>query len=300
VLAVLSAAFFGFSYYGYLTRGYSVWMLLGSLLLFAAFSVLEAFLAKYTRRAILVVFLQSVATVAFFWRVDWRVLAVTWGVVFVFLAWGYVSGKWRLANSIEIPFFGASGTTLGKFTTGILIFMILIYVPQLSSGNVLVISQKSFGTFFDWAASIVNDFYPSVSLDGTFANFSNSLATMELQNNPSFQSLSPDEQNAAITQQTQQFESAFIGNATGTIATSSPASDAFYNVFRGMANAWQSESGGWFIVGWIAVIFIALRSVGIVFNWLAQFVTLVFYELLLATGFMKIREEEHIREVIGF
>ena len=54
------------------------------------------------------------------------------------------------------------------------------------------------------------------------------------------------------------------------------------------------------MVGWAAVIFIALRSVGIVFVWLAEFITLIFYESLIAMGFMKITEEEHVREVLGY
>lgn len=297
-VAVIAAAVFGFSYYGYLTRGYSVWVLLAAFLFFAAVFALEVFITERTRRALLVAVLQSVGVVAFFWRIDWRVLVVTGAIMFAFLVWGHFSGRHRLENSIEVPFFGATSVALGKFTTGALIFMILIYVPNVG-GNPLVISPKSFGTLFDWASAVVNDFYPSISLQGSFGSFSESVAKMELQNNPNFQNLTPDQKSAVVSQQTTQFEKTFLGNATGTVASSSSASDAFYNVLQGMANAWQSEAGGWFLIGWIAVVFIALRSVGVIFNWIAQFVTLMFYELLLATGFIKIHEEEHIREVIA-
>ncbi len=301
-LAVLAAAAFGFSYYGYLTKGYSVWLLLGTFLFFAAMFALGVFLMEKTRYAILVAFLETAGVVGSFWRTDWHVIAVTGAVMFVFLVWGHFTGRGRLENSIEVPFFGATGTALGKFTTGALIFMILIYVPKVS-GNPLVISSQNFGTFFDWAAGVVNDFYPSISLHGTFGNFSESIAQMELANNPNFQNLSPSEKTAAVAQQSKQFEATFLGTASSTapapVTASSSASDAFYNVLQGMMNAWQSEAGGWFLIGWIAVVFIALRSVGVVFNWIAQFVMLMCYELLLATGFMKIHEEEHIREVIS-
>ncbi len=296
--AVLAAAGFGFSYYGYLTHGYPVMILLGMMTLFAAVFALEVFIAEGVRHALVIALLEALAAVAFFWHVDWRVLLVTGGVMFAFLAWGHFSGRHRIENSIAIPFLGATDTALGKFTTGALIFMILIYAPKVS-GNPLVVSEKSFGTFFDWAANVVNDFYPSVSLHGTFGSFSESIARMELANNPNFQNLSPDAQNAVVSQQTKQFEATFLGSASSTVASSSSASDAFYNVLQGMASAWQSEAGGWFVVGWIAVMFIALRSIGVVFNWIAQFVTLMGYELLLATGFMKVHEEEHVREVIA-
>ncbi len=281
-----------------------MWLLLGTFLFFAAMFALEVFLTERASRAVLVALLEAIGVVGFFWRIDWRVIAITGAIVFVFLVWGHFSGRSRIDNSIEIPFFGATGAALGKFTTGALIFMILIYVPKVG-GNPLVISPQSFGTFFDWAAGVVNDFYPNVSLHGTFGNFSESIAQMELANNPNFQNLSPGAKSAAVAEQSKQFEAAFLGNTSSTavgaapITASSSASDAFYNVLQGMMNAWKSEAGGWFVVGWIAVVFIALRSVGVVFNWIAQFVTLMFYELLLATGFMKIHEEEHIREVIS-
>jgi hypothetical protein len=296
--AVCAAAAFGFSYYGYLTHGYPVWVLLAMLTLFAAIFALGVFIIDGVRHALVLALLESLAAIAFFWRIDWRVLLVTGGITFVFLIWGHFSGRHRIENSITVPFLGSTGTALGKFTTGALIFMILIYVPKVN-GNPLVVSEKSFGTFFDWAANVVNDFYPSVSLHGTFGSFSESIARMELANNPSFQNLSPDAQKAVVSQQTKQFEATFLGNASSTVVASSSASDAFYNVLQGMAGAWQTEAGGWFLIGWIAVVFIALRSIGVVFNWIAQFVTLMGYELLLATGFIKVHEEEHIREVIA-
>ena len=71
-------------------------------------------------------------------------------------------------------------------------------------------------------------------------------------------------------------------------------------MLNGVLGAWASQSSGWFDVGWVTVLFIGLRTLGILFVWFAQFVCLVFYELLLALGFMKISEEPHSREVIGY
>jgi len=299
VVAVLAAALFGWAYYAYLAHGFSVWLLLAAFTFFGVLAALQTFLAKKIGQTLFVILLESLAVIGFFWKDNWQILAIVWPIVFAFLAWGYLSGRGRLDNSISIPFFGTSGTTLGKFTTGLLIFMVLIYAPQIG-GNPLLVSQKSFRSFFNWAAGVANGFYPNLSFDGSFGKFSESFTKMELQNNPSFKNLTQDQQQMAIAQETQQFEQSFLENSSSSVATSSPASDAFYNVLQGMMNAWQTESGGWFVVGWMAVIFIALRSVGIIFIWLAEFVTLMFYELLLATGFMKITEEEHIREVIGY
>jgi hypothetical protein len=296
--SILSAALFGYIYYGYLTRGLAVWFLLVGLLLFGVFSVLQTFLAKSSARRFLILILEVAALLGFFWQDNWRILAITGLVLLVMLSWGYFGGRGRLRNSIEIPFFGVSNLVLGKFTTGLLLFMLLAYVPQLG-GNALVVSQQSFRTFFDWTAAWVNNFYPDLSLTGSFGSFTQSFSKMELQNNPNFQSLNTAEQNQAVQQQSTQFAQNLMPGST-TIASSSPTSDAFYNVLNGVLKAWQSQSSGWFDVGWVAVLFIGLRFLGILFVWLAQFVSLVFYEILLASGFMKVSEESHLREIVGY
>ena len=299
-LAVLAALGFGYGYYRYLTQGMPVWVLFIALTLFAVFATLQVFLAKHGIRTLFIILLESLALIGFFWHADVRILAITGGVLLVFLAWGYLAARARLDNSISIPFFGVANTMLTKFTTGLLIFMVLIYVPQLG-GNPLLVSQKSFRTFFDWASGFVNDFYPSLSLNGSFGNFSQSFAKMELDNNPSFQNLTSDQQSAAVQQESQQLEQSLAAkNTASPVASSSPTSDAFYNILQGMMNAWQSQSGGWFDLGWAAVIFIALRGVGILFIWFAEFISLIFYELLLAIGFIKVGEESSTREVIGY
>ena len=300
VFAVLAALGFGYGYYWYLTQGLAVWILLIALTLFAVLTVLQAFLAQHGGRTLAIILLEALALVGSFWQDDTRILGITGAVVMVFLAWGYLSARSRAANSVEIRFFEVAAATLTKFTTGLLIFMVLIYVPQLS-GNPLVVSQKSFRTFFDWASGLVNDFYPSLSLNGSFGNFSESFAKMELTNNPNFKDLSSEQQTVAVQEATQQFEQSLSAkNTTSPIASSSPTSDAFYNILQGMMNAWRSKAGGWFDIGWAAVIFIALRSVGVIFIWFAEFISLIFYELLLATGYIKVGEAARMQETIGY
>ena len=297
--AVLSAALFGFLYYRYLTQRLSVWFLLAGLLLFGVACVMEVFLEKNGWRGFLVICLESVAALGFFWRDDSLILGIIAAIMIVMLSWGYFSARALVRNGIEIPFFAASGDMLGKFTTAVLLFMILAYVPQIG-GNALVVSQQSFETFFDWTSGLINGFYPELSLNGSFGTFAQSVSKMELVNNPSFKSLNAAQQSTALQQTTAQFTQNFLESAAAPVASSSPTSDAFYNVLNGVLSAWQSQSSGWFDVGWVTVLFIGLRTIGILFVWFAQFISLIAYELFLASGFMKISEETHKREVIGY
>ncbi len=298
-VAVLSATLFGYLYYRYLTQGVSVWLLLAAVMFFGVASVMEVFLSKSGWRSFFIIVLETAAMLCFFWKDDARVLGIIGLIMLIMLVWGHFSAHGRMQNAIQVPFFGVSGDMLGKFTTAVLLFMILAYVPQIG-GNALVISRQSFRTFFDWTSGLVNGFYPELSLNGSFGNFAQSVSEMELANNPSFQSLSAAQQNAAVQQETAQFTQSFLQSAIQPVATSSPTSDAFYNVLDGVLNAWQSQSSGWFDIGWVTVLFIGLRTLGILFVWLAQFVSLIFYEILLASGFMKISEETRQREILGY
>jgi hypothetical protein len=298
-IAVLSAALFGFLYYRYLTQGISVWFLLVGLMLFGVVSVIEVFLSKNALRSLAVIILETAAALGFFWRDEPQILGIIAAIMIVMLAWGHFSARARLRNGIEIPFFGVSGDMLSKFTTGLLLFMILAYVPQIG-GNALVVSQQSFRTFFDWTSGFINSFYPSISLGGSFGDFAQSVSKMELANNPSFESLPAAEQSSTLQQATDQFTQNFLQSASQPVSTSSPTSDAFYNVLDGVLGAWQSQSSGWFDVGWVTVLFIGLRTLGVLFVWLAQFISLIFYELLIALGFMHVTEETHPHELIGY
>ncbi len=297
--AVLSAGVFGFAYYRYLESNLSLWWLLGALALWSVLSVLELFLTSNLSRRLVILFLEVVALLGFFYRDQLGIILVAAGVVYLFLLWGYLGGRSMLNNGIEIQFFRTTGTMLGKLVTATLLFMILIYVPQFNSNSVFV-SRQGFREFFDWGAGLISDIYPNFSANNSFSTFAQSVATTELQNNPSFQSLTPEQQSSTISQETTQLENTFGAPTSGSATSSAPTSDAFYNFIVGMLQAWQAEGPTWFIVGWAVVLFLALRTLGILFVWVAQFISLIFYEILLATGFMKISESTQTKENIGY
>jgi hypothetical protein len=273
--------------------------LFAALILFAVVSVIQVFLAKGNARRFGVIFLESVAALGSFWQDNPRILGIIGLIMVGMLFWGYISARMRLNNSLEIPFFGTSGNVLGKFTTAVLLFMILAYVPQIGT-NALVVSQQSFRNFFDWTAGFVTGFYPELSLNGSFGNFAQSFSKMELQSNPNFQSLNTAQQNVAVQQSATQFSQNFLQSSVVPVASSSLTSDAFYNVLNGVLGAWQNQSSGWFDVGWVTVLFIGLRSLGILFVWLVEFISLIFYEILLASGFMRLTEESRTQEMVGY
>jgi hypothetical protein len=308
VFSILTAGAFSYSFARYLA-GATIWFPLTMLLLWGAASVLNGFLQKESRRRFSVIILETLAALAFFYSYAWEALAIA-GILLVFcLMWGYLSVRRELRNTIEIRFFTASGKVMGKLVTGAVVFMIVMYAALSNNNGNFFVSQNGFDTFFNWGAQFVNNFYPTVPLTGSFGDFAQAVARMQLAGNPQFQSLTPAQQTEALTDSTSQIINTF-SNASGTAANSGsaaapitpsePASQAFYGYLSSLAAKLQDRFNGAFVGVWGLILFLILRSIAIIFVWIGQFVSLVFYELLLSVGFLKIAEEPQTKEIIEY
>lgn len=297
--SVLAAITLGYAYYRYLTDGLSPWCIFAATLLFCVVSVLQAFLAKDVRRRALVILGESIGLIAFFLLKDeWEVTLSALVVVFVVLLWGYFSGRSRIKNSIQIQFFGSAGTVIGKVTSAALLFMILVYIPQASSGA--VIPQTSFETFFNWSSDFINHFYPNISLNDSFGAFSESVAQMELANNPTFATLTPAEQSSTVSEAASEL-SGEVAQTTGSPpAPTESVSNVAYSYLATSFVNWQNQFGSASIIIWVIILFLILRTIGIIFVWVAEFVTLIFYEILLASGFMHMNQVTQSKEFVEY
>jgi hypothetical protein len=297
--SLLAALFFGYSYYRYLTDGLSPWYVFLAAILFCVASSIQIFVSKDLRRRALVLVGEAVACVAFFMGKDeWQIVVTAAGVSFIVLLWGYLSGRSRTKNSVEIHFFSSTGAVIGKVTTAMLLFMILVYIPQAASGA--VIPQKSFETFFNWSSDFINRFYPNLSLQDSFGAFSASVAQMELAKNPTFAALTPAEQSAAVTQASNQFSSVVAQQTGSAPSPEEPVSDVAYNYLATSFVSWQNQFGSASIIIWVIILFLILRTIGVIFVWIAEFISLIFYEVLLASGFMHVSQVTQMKEVVEY
>lgn len=304
---VLLALVFSYSFSRYLSGRLSFWFVLGGLLLWGAASVLEGFLQKNAVRRFWIIVLECAVLIAPFYSYAWQGLVITGVLVLLVLLWGYFSVRRELRNTLEMRFFTASGKVVGKVITAAVIFMVVIYASLANNKGNLFVSQEGFNTFFSWGSNFVNNFYPNVPLSGSFGDFAQAVARMQLQGNPTFQSLTPTEQNVALSQSADQVMSTFSTNASGTIATSTASttaaeatSNAFYDYLSGVFTRLQGRFSTGFVGAWGLILFLILRSAGIIVVWIGQCVALIFYELLLATRFMHIKEEEASKETIEY
>jgi hypothetical protein len=299
-LSVAAALFFGYSYFLYLTTGLSPWYTVAGLTSFAVLSALQVFLAQGIGRRVLIILAEAAAmVVAFAFYINLQVVLIAGGIVFVVLFWGYFAGRMEVGNEVEIHFFKATASAIGKVTTAAILFLLIVYAPQ-AQGQGIFIPRASFGTLFDWSSGALNSLYPGVTFNGSFGAFATSLAKQELANNPAFLQLSPAEQSAAVTQATAQLSNGIL-KTTGVAPTSDePVSDVAYNYILAMLKNLQNQFQSQFLIVWVIALFLIFRTVGFIFVWVAQFISLIVYEILLAAGFMRIEGVPQTKETIRY
>lgn len=299
-ISLLSALALGFGYFEFLTVGLSPWYVFSAALIFATCTVLQVFLAPNLWRRVFVLLGESILLVIWFAFYDpWQVVVAVVGLSFLVLFWGYMSARSDAANNLEVAFFGTSRQVLGKLMTALLLMMILLYAPQ-AEGRGIFLPRSSFRTLYNWAANFLDGFYPNLSLGDSFGNFSQNLVRLELQNNPTFISSTPSAQKAAVEQAVTQL-SGTVNSATGVRVTSStPLGDVAYDYIVATLGTWKDKFQNQFMLAWILIAFVLLRTAGVVFIWIAQFVALVIYELLLSLGFMFITESTQTKEVVEY
>lgn len=299
-LSVASAASFGYSYFLYLTAGLSAWYIVSTLITFGVLSVLQAFLAKQVTRRILVIVAETLAMSIVFVFYDAPIVVFVAGVVtFVTLLWGFLSSRSEINNEVEVRFFKASRGVLGRVTTAALLFLLIVYAP-LAQGQGIFIQRESFRTLFSWSTEFLSGVYPSVYLKGTFQNFAEKFARAELEHNPEFANLPAAGQNAAVEQAVASI-SAGVEQATGVKPVpDEPVSDVAYAYVVSTLTNWKKQFQDQFLVAWVVVLFLVLRTVGFLFVWLMQFIALAVYEILLAAKFMRIEGVPQTKETIRY
>ena len=268
-------------------------------LLFVVVFALEALLQRKVGRRIGIVIIEIAALLAPFYTFDERSIIASAIVALLFFFVGYLQCRRELELSTTIRFFRSTHGVVAKAVTATLLIGILLYIPMASSGQVFI-SESGFSGFFNWAAGLANDFYPKISFTGLFGNFAQSVATEEFAGNVAFAALSPSGQGVALSAATNQIEGSLSKSLDMTISAASPMSDVAYRAIITMLQGWRVQFSMWFTVGWAIVLFFALRSIGVVFVWIGQFLTMVAYELLLAAGVIRITEEPQTKEIIGF
>ncbi|MDO8537008.1 MAG: hypothetical protein Q7R94_02060 [bacterium] len=298
-LTVLSAIALGYTYKQYLLSRGGITVLLVTILVYAAFATLQVFFSKTIGHRFSILLLEIMALSGFFYDIDFKMLAISAAIVLVFFLWGDLGGKRELNNGLQIRFFKAATPFLKKFTTAVILMLIIFYLPRLDQDQPFI-SKENFQVIFGWASGLTTKFYPEINFNSSFGKLAEGIARLELQTNQNFKSLPSANQEELIRQAADQVSQA-IGKSLGvTISLDEPASDVFYNFVLAQVSGLRARFGDLFTVGFVLAVFIAVRGVGIIFYWIAGFFTFIVYQILLASGFIHILGESRTHEVIVY
>ena len=298
-VSVLFAGLFGYGYLRYLGGFSSPWFLLGVLLVLGVATGLQALLTPDAKRRLLVLAAEVVAAGMFFYNFDAAFLVTAILIFFAIMAAGYYDARRELSYATEVRFFANTHGVIGKFITGVLLFMILLYVPQLTPQNAFV-SPGAFSNFFAWSAGAVERWYPAIPLTGSFGDFATTMVERQLKGNAAFQSLSPQAQDATVAANAKALTDSFSQNLGVAIQASDTISTVFYGFIMKSLGSWQHKFASIFLLGWSVAVFLVLRGIGILFVWLDQLILGIVYEILLALGIITIKDEPTTKESIVY
>ena len=298
-LSIALALFAGYFYRQYLSLGTGLIPGLLCLLGLALISPMLMLLTKSTGRRALVLVLEIIAFLVFFYSGEIVFLVSTGAAAFMFMFWGEAVGRRQAGNSLTLHFFQVCGPLLSRLVTAFALMFILLYLPQWKAEESFL-SSPSFNELYNVSIKFVKQFVPEWKLDSTFEDFAKSFTRAQLQGNFTFLQLLPAAQDKAINDNAAKVMED-LGQSLGIeLSPKQPLSLVFYNFCIRLLENWKEKFGNQFLFAWAVVFFFVLRGFGGIFLWIASGLGYFLFQLLIATGFIRLVGESRMHEVVEF
>jgi hypothetical protein len=296
-LSILSAFSFGYFYVLYLGGVYGIWPMIGFLAVFCVLSVIRAVVGHDTRGSIGIIFVETlVMTGPFALLVPFETFSLVAIVVFAFFLWGYAESREEAERCLEIRFFKIAHPYINKIVTGAVLMMAIFYLPVLGTGNAFL-SEASFESFLRASAVFVKYIYPDFDPQSTVGTVTAKFAENQAAQQPDFARMPERTQQFVI----QQSVSSTISNINSSLKihvdTNESVENALYDFVTTTLNGWKERFGTWFFVGWVALVFLLVRSIGFFFSLAVSFLTFLVFYALVAMKIVKIGSESRMKEI---
>ena len=294
---IASAIFVGYAYRNHLIGVYDLATVLLASAILVIFSALQIFLTKEFGRRFFVLLLETAAILAFFHDYNLRLLSIAAAVMLIIPLIGEIMSRRELANGLDIRFFKVSKPALAKLTTALIIVFIILYIPQWTPGNAFL-SEESFSGFVDWLSVVAGGLYPDIRFNAPISQLIEGVTRAQLKNDIAFQKLSPNIQEDIVRQTASKFTEGLSSGIGVAILPEAPAAKVMHQYITSTLEGWRNHFGNAFVAVWGVAAFFVVRGFGVIFHWLAAFLSFIFYEILLAAGFFHTNGETRTHEVI--
>lgn len=284
-----------------------VWYLVLASAFFLSFLVLNVFFIKSFLILFIVIFLETFAPIALFYKELYS--APSWTLIIGFLLSCYftVSGARKginfLSNSLKIKFFAIAKPTLVKSVTGFLIVLTaIVYFNYFENGKLNdKIGEKLLGGVLNPANPMLDIFIKGLSFEQSGKVFfdliaESQLKKMDLGNQQNdFQS---DKAKQIMIEQTgEELRNVFAG-IIGSFDPSNSVKTIIYKLIKNYLNSIPEGIQPFIGGGTLLLIFITLKGVAMFLYWIVEFIAFVIYKLLIVLGFAYINLQSRSREFI--
>jgi hypothetical protein len=272
-------------------------VVIAALAAYIVFSYFGALLGGSRTQRSIVILLQAIALVVWLPMVSVALTAVFFVIVLAVLVGSEVALRRELRFVMQIRFFRIARPYISNMVTLSVILMLAFYLPGVVAGKALISPDKldAFGGVLENTAHFL---YPGLPKDPTAGALAETIARQQFKDNPAYVALTPDEQQRAVEQARNQILNEFSAEAGIRVKPGDRFGSLANTLLQNAADRWRVQYGPWFLVFWVVITFLVVRSVGFIFSFLVAFVAYGVYQLLIATGVIVLEGENAMRETV--
>ncbi|MBI4094637.1 MAG: hypothetical protein HY435_00370 [Candidatus Liptonbacteria bacterium] len=299
VFTILSALAASFFYRQLLDEKSGIALLFASVTVFLMLTLYNAMLAKDGAKRFLLLVAQGISLAAFFYDQPLNIVALAVIATIAFFTLGTLRGRRVLNNNLTIRFLRIGRVTLASAVSGLVLAIIILYVPRVGSQG-MFISRDIFQLFFESGARFTRNLYPGIDLGGPIGSVARQIAELQAKNDASFARLSGAEQEAVLEKASDELVGRMGETLKLALTGEERASDVFYNgIALFTANAGETLKQQLFI-GSIILAYLVLRAAAVGFYWIVLMIAWGVYQLLIATNIFHIASESRSQEVLEY
>jgi hypothetical protein len=259
------------------------WLILFSFQVFFMDSVQIAGLITFFEMGALGVF--------FLGQISLNILILILAALFGFLWWVYYGGVQERKNFFRIKYFRIALPAIAKASTLLAAFVAAVYLFSLKLDDPTA-SKKTLLALLKPMEPILANFLPGFRLES-------SLRSMAAGVLPAEAAVLPEAQRALVIDRTAQELSKQLGGLLGVkVNVQSKVIDIIYQATAGRLFQLPKIFQNLILFGVWLLIFLTIKAVLFIINWLALFIGFIISEILYSAGFYKITRESRSQEII--
>jgi len=308
-LAVISALFTGYVF-SLIIYGGSIaligipptWItLLVFLSIFLTTSLLEAILIKNTLRHIFILALQVSALAAFLYS-ESSAWLFTFLIALGIFFWASQSARMETENSVRIRFLRIAQRFFGKAILAVALMGIVFYFPSWQARPQLV-PDNTFDSIINVVTDLSASWYGGLTFNANskIESVIDQISRSQVEGNPAWVQLPLQERE----RQLENIKTDLLSRLQSLLGLESidpetEVREIIRNSLEENVRFLESRFKQWFFWGWVTIMLVVVLGVGRLYGLFMSFFSLLIYELLVVTKFIRVYLQPRNKEILDF